>query len=84
MIGKDEKDLRTPFDSNILSRDYDLDRTKGPYGNRVIPENSYLMEIKKSDAMPLWLVKALDEMKIYPCSFSKYGTVYRIKKENNL
>jgi hypothetical protein len=27
--------------------------------------------------MPLWLSHALDELKIYPASFSKYGKAYQ-------
>jgi hypothetical protein len=34
------------------------------------------MEIKTDGAMPLWLSHALDELKIYPTSFSKYGRAY--------
>ena len=36
------------------------------------------MEIKTAFAMPLWLAKLLDENKIYPTSFSKYGTAYKL------
>ena len=35
------------------------------------------MEIKIPDAMPLWLVRALTDMGLFPASFSKYGTCYR-------
>lgn len=34
------------------------------------------MEIKVPDAYPMWLADLLCELKIYPVSFSKYGTVY--------
>ena len=36
------------------------------------------MEIKTDGAMPLWLSAALNQCKIYPATFSKYGTAYRI------
>ena len=39
------------------------------------------MEIKALNAMPIWLVEVLNELKIYPSSFSKYGTAYKIIKE---
>jgi hypothetical protein len=26
--------------------------------------------------MPIWLSEALDELEIYPASYSKYGTAY--------
>ena len=34
------------------------------------------MEIKTDGSMPLFLSAALDEMKIFPSSFSKYGRAY--------
>ena len=34
------------------------------------------MEIKVQIAYPMWLADLLCELKIYPVSFSKYGTVY--------
>ena len=79
LFGKENKEIRITFDSDIISRDYDLDLSKGSYGERVIPENSYLMEIKIAGAMPMWLVKMLEELDVYPVSFSKYGTVYKNK-----
>ena len=34
------------------------------------------MEVKIPGAMPLWLSEILTKYKIYPASFSKYGTCY--------
>ena len=34
------------------------------------------MEIKTLGSMPLWLVRCLSELNIYPASFSKYGKIY--------
>jgi hypothetical protein len=34
------------------------------------------MEVKTLGGMPLWMTRALGENKIYPTSFSKYGTCY--------
>ena len=81
MFGISDNRLRITFDSDILSRDYDLDLSKGPYGKSLLPENCRLMEIKIAGAMPLWLVKALDELEIKPISFSKYGTVYKNQQQ---
>ena len=36
------------------------------------------MEIKAAGAMPIWLVTLLNEGKILPVSFSKYGRAYQI------
>ena len=35
------------------------------------------MEIKTSGGLPLWLTRALAQLKIYPASYSKYGTIYK-------
>ena len=34
------------------------------------------MEIKVTDAMPLFLARKLSELEIFPVSFSKYGRAY--------
>ncbi|MBP3285276.1 MAG: polyphosphate polymerase domain-containing protein [Clostridia bacterium] len=73
---KEGDSLRITFDSNIRSREYDLDLAYGDYGEALLKEGEYLMEIKSGDAMPLWLVHILSELQIYPISFSKYGRVY--------
>ena len=43
------------------------------------------MEVKANGALPLWLVKIMSELKIYPQRFSKIGKIYeRIRKESNV
>jgi hypothetical protein len=42
------------------------------------------MEIKTEGAMPLWLAHLLDEMRIFPTSFSKYGRAYLNELEKKL
>ncbi len=76
-LGDEDESLRITFDQNIRSRSSRLALEAGDDGERILPEGTYLMEIKVSAAMPLWLVHALEELAIYPCSFSKYGTVYK-------
>ena len=73
---KDNRDFRITFDSNILARDYDLDLQKGSYGDHILEENKYIMEIKSLGAIPLWFVKVINDCKICPCGFSKYGEAY--------
>lgn len=75
-FAKDDPELRITFDTNLLSRDYDFDLSLGAYGKSLLPEGSCLMEIKIPDAMPVWLAHKLDELKIYPTTFSKYGSAY--------
>ena len=35
------------------------------------------MEIKALGALPIWLVRNLSSLGIYPVSFSKYGSIYK-------
>jgi hypothetical protein len=74
--GKDNKNLRITFDDKALFRDYDLSIDKGIYGRPILEHGQRIMEVKIPGAMPLWLSHLLDELKIYPSSFSKYGTAY--------
>lgn len=74
--GKEDKNLRITFDNEVTFRGYDLDLSCGVYGRTLLKSGQRLMEIKIPGAMPLWLSKLLDELKIYPTSFSKYGMAY--------
>lgn len=69
--------LRITVDNDILCRTEALDLAAGIYGTPIIPPESRLVEIKTVGAFPLWLCHALDKNRIYPTSFSKYGTAYR-------
>ena len=77
--GKKDENFRITFDTNIISRDYDLKLDKGDYGLKLIGEDTYLMEVKALGSMPIWFTNALSELKIYPISFSKYGKIYQNK-----
>lgn len=77
---KTDHELRITFDRNIRFRTYDLDLEKGNYGEKIIDDDLCIMEIKSLSSMPLWLTEALNHLKIYPGSFSKYGTAYRTLK----
>ena len=74
---KNNADLRISFDMNIRSRRYDLALEKGDYGERLLPEDVVLMEIKTSLAKPLWLTHILSELDIKRTHFSKYGTEFK-------
>ncbi|MDN5353241.1 MAG: hypothetical protein PWQ12_2162 [Clostridiales bacterium] len=69
-------DLRITFDTRIRTRREDVGLEKGDHGKLLLPEGLWLMEVKATDALPLWFVHQLSEMKLYPVSFSKYGTEY--------
>jgi len=74
---KDNNDLRISFDMNIRSRRYDLALEKGDYGERLLPEGTYLMEVKTSLAKPLWLTHMMADLDIKRKRFSKYGTEFK-------
>ncbi len=73
---KGNKDLRISFDQNIRTRRYDVALEVGDYGEKLIPDGMYLMEIKTSKAMPLWLTDMLAKYDIKRRRFSKYGTEF--------
>lgn len=74
---KDNHDFRMTFDDNILWRNYDLSLTKGIYGSPILKENQILLEVKSASSFPLWLVRFLNDNKIYKTSFSKCANAYR-------
>lgn len=78
--GVENKQLRVTFDTNILGRDYILQLDKECFGLPILPEGIVLMEVKIPDAMPVWLSHIFSELKIFPTSFSKYGTYYKTIK----
>lgn len=75
-VDKEIPSLRLTFDRNVRYRTDALDLRLGSFGKVILPENAVLLEIKTDGGMPLPLSKALDELSIYPTSFSKYGTAY--------
>ncbi|MBR6101846.1 MAG: polyphosphate polymerase domain-containing protein [Ruminococcus sp.] len=78
MFGNEDPELRVTFDRNITFRENDLLLESGSYGRTILPDGVRVMEIKITNAMPLWLAHMLDELKIYPASLSKYGSAYTI------
>ena len=71
-----DKGLRITFDTNIRTRRYDLHLQNGSHGIPLLDNGKWLMEIKSPGNMPLWLVDILSLEKVFPVSFSKYGTEY--------
>lgn len=74
---KDDHELRFTFDTNIRFRNKQLDLRYGDFGTVILDDSQYILEIKCIESMPLWLTRELDRLKIYPSSYSKYGTAYR-------
>ena len=75
--GIEDSSVRITIDRDIFWRTNALDLKLGPWGNPVIDRSQRLMEIKITNAMPLWLAHALSACHIYPTSFSKYGRAYQ-------
>ena len=85
MFAKNDSNIRVTIDEDILARTTDVSLRSKRYGEEVLPEGYYLMEIKVSGAFPLWLAHILTEMNIHPTSFSKYGKFYEqeVKEKNS-
>jgi hypothetical protein len=75
-FGTGQSALRISFDSNIQARCGDLRLEPGIFGERLLEEGLWVMEIKVERSIPLWLCRLLSEYRIFPASFSKYGTEY--------
>lgn len=76
-FGKEEKDFRVTFDTNIRARREDVRLERGMEGTSLLEDGVWLMEIKISGAAPLWFTHLLSEFELYAISFSKYGTEYK-------
>lgn len=77
LYGIEDPALRVTFDNHILYREEALELDKGIWGNELLPPDLKIMEIKIPGSMPMWLSEILDELKIYPASFSKYGEAFK-------
>lgn len=76
-FGTGDHDLRVSFDHNIRTRRRELLLECGDYGRPLLEAGQWLMEIKSAQSIPVWLCRILSEYKIFPTSFSKYGTEYK-------
>lgn len=73
----DGGDFRVTFDENILYREYDLSLGSEAYGTPLLKEGQTLMEIKTAGGLPLWMSHALNQLRVFQTSFSKYGLAYQ-------
>ena len=73
----EDPELRITFDRDIRWRETELELCAGDRGEALLAPGELLMEIKTPTAAPLWLAHALSELRIFPVSFSKYGTCYK-------
>ena len=75
-FGKKDKNFRITFDYDVRTRRDSIGLDKECSGEELLDDDRYLMEIKISDSIPLWLADLLAQEGIYRTSFSKYGTEY--------
>ncbi|MBQ1540083.1 polyphosphate polymerase domain-containing protein [Candidatus Saccharibacteria bacterium] len=83
---KNDENLRITFDENLKFRNKDLSFIRKKRDKIYFKtEPNIIMEIKADGVMPLWLVKKMSELHIYPQQFSKIGKIYTlIRKEQNV
>ena len=77
---KEDEKFRITFDKDIVYRNSRLFLGRDEQDKELT--DKIVMELKGDKSMPLWLSHILDDLKIYPSSFSKVGTAYL--KELNL
>ena len=80
-FGTEDRNFRVTFDTNIRWRTDNLCLDGPTEGTRLLEPGWYLMEVKTPGAVPLWFSKILDDLAIYPASFSKYGFAYQIENQ---
>lgn len=73
-----DRTVRITFDSDIRWRTDNVTFFDGPRGELLMSGGEVLMEIKTVGALPISFVRILEELKIFPVSFSKYGAAYKI------
>ncbi len=71
-----DKGFRMTLDRNIRYRTEDLSLSAPEEGRLLLPPELYLLEVKASGGVPLWLTDHLSRAGIYKQSFSKYGKAY--------
>ncbi|WP_337033472.1 polyphosphate polymerase domain-containing protein [Paenibacillus illinoisensis] len=85
LFDKNSRDLRITFDTNIRSRRYDLKLEQGDYGEPLVEDGRWLMEVKAEKTVPFWLSQLLSEHGLYRVGFSKYGNEFkRLVRTTNL
>jgi hypothetical protein len=81
-----EQNLRITFDEHLKYRtkniNFNTDKLDKEYFK---DDKNIILEIKAHGYLPLWLVQALSQEKIFPQQFSKVGKIYQtIRKETNV
>ena len=83
-FSNEDPNLRITFDKNIRWRDWDLSLTSKPGGEPILKEGQYLMEVKTSTGLPIWLMEIISKGEMIKASLSKYGRAYETLLERKL
>lgn len=86
-VGADDPDLRVTFDADTRWMPMDAQAAAPLAGNTIgkslerplFANGERILEVKCSQAYPLWLVHVLDECGVRPQSVSKYGRAYQAR-----
>ena len=68
--------FRMTIDWDIRYRTTDLDLYASTDGQRILPAEYSVLEVKASGGIPLWLMELLSQLKLHKISISKYGRAY--------
>ena len=77
LFGKEDKSFRMTFDRNVRTRRSNFQFGESDIDEPLLPDDTYIMEIKILGAMPLWLTALLSEHQLFSHGFSKYGVKYK-------
>jgi hypothetical protein len=84
-IDSTDPTLRITFDTDVIWRDWGLEQNADVYGFRLLDEDVVLMEIKVSgNAIPIWILRLIDQYEISSSSISKYGQAYLFRNNQEL
>lgn len=78
-VGKNDSNLRVTFDYDVRYSLNDPSLQNSKPESVLSDDDMIIMEIKTLNAMPLWLSHVLDEFRIFPGNYSKYGKIYETK-----
>ena len=74
---KEDVNFRLTFDKNLRSRKDNLRLYDDKSDKLYFEDEVYIMEVKSMNNLPIWFVDVMSKNKIYPCSFSKIGSIYK-------
>lgn len=69
----EDDDIRITFDKNLRRREYNFRLENGSDGEIFVDPNIFILEVKLSGRVPLWLSRILSEFSCKMQSFSKYS-----------